>query len=87
MEVCYLLRHVDYIYHYKFLMNLLYLHSEDLRESICQLLYPYFSIVDTVAGVESIKKFNQVCCFACPIEFLSRSDWQGRKKSLHSHLQ
>ena len=36
----------------------LYLHSEDLRESICQLLYTYFSVVDTVAGVESIKEFN-----------------------------
>ena len=36
----------------------LYRHSEDLRESVCQFLYTYFSVVDTVASVESIKEFN-----------------------------
>ena len=41
-----------------YVVTVLDFHTEDLRESICQLLYTYFSVVDTVAGVESIKEFN-----------------------------
>jgi hypothetical protein len=41
-----------------YVVAVLYLHPEDFRESICQLLHTYFSVVDTVAGVESIKEFH-----------------------------
>ncbi len=40
------------------IVAVLYLHCKDFRKSICQLLYTCFSVVDTAAGVESIKKFN-----------------------------
>jgi|SRR3712207_226904 len=69
------------------IVAVLYLHPEDFREGICQFLHTYFSIIDTIAGVKSVKQFNQVCRFACPTEFLGWVDGQSRKNPLHSHLQ
>ena len=56
-----------------YVVAVLYLHSEDFREGVCQFLHTNFSITDTIAGVESIQEFDQICCPAC----LQRSFWAG----------
>lgn len=70
-----------------YVVAVLYLHSEDFWEGVCQFLHTNFSITDTIVGVESIQEFDQICCPACPAELLGWFDGQSRKESLHSHLQ
>ncbi len=41
-----------------YVVAVLYLHSEDFRECVCQFLHTNFSITDTIAGVESIQEFD-----------------------------
>ena len=43
-----------------YVVAILYLHSEDFREGVCQFLHTKFSITNTIAGVESIQEFDQI---------------------------
>ena len=69
-----------------YVVAVLYLHPEDFRESICQLLNTDFSIVDTITGVESVKEFYQVCCFARPTEIAGHF-LRSREQPLQPHSQ
>lgn len=46
------------LYIHIYVVAVLYLHSEDFRECVCQFLHTNFSITDTIAGVESIQEFD-----------------------------
>ena len=41
-----------------YVVAVLYLYPEEFGKGVCQFFHAYFSVVDTVAGVESIKEFH-----------------------------
>ena len=65
-------------------------YAEDVGKSVCQFLHTDFSVVDTVAGVESIEQFHQIHDLSRPAELLGRRGKDGvrcRQQPFDTHVE